>query len=350
MPRRDFTKVPFAATGDTTSIPTASQPDGTISLATGWGYDYERDNGAGGGTPDPLAKNIGRAQMNGILNEITASLGEIQLNGYPLWSASAVPYPINAVVRYGTKNFISLIDNNSTTPVAGANWAEFSAAGGKLMGVNMITSNTTYVPTPGTKFVIVEVVGGGGGGGGCSATASGQYAASAGGGGGSYAKSLYTVAQIGSGQAVVIGAAGLGGTAQGGQGGSTTFGSLISAPGGGAGGACIPIPTTMPNSTVPGPANPAATGGNILNCSGIPGQPGILSPYTVTVGGAGGGSPMFNGGGGAIQAATSSPSGINATSPGGGGSGCVTGAAGASSPAKTGGNGMAGAVLVWEYV
>lgn len=125
MPRRDYSKVAFAATGDTNIIPTATQPDGTISLQQGWGFDYQRDNGAGGGTPDPLAKNIAREDMNGIFNEITASLGEIQQNGFAIWVATAAPYPINSFIRYPIdgKVYRSLIDNNSAVP-GGVEWEE----------------------------------------------------------------------------------------------------------------------------------------------------------------------------------------------------------------------------------
>lgn len=127
MPRRDYSKVAFAATGDTNIIPTATQPDGTISLQQGWGFDYQRDNGAGGGTPDPLAKNIDREDMNGIFNEITASLGEIQQNGFAIWVSTAAPYPINAVVRHNDINYLSAVTNNNSTPGANTDWVLHSA-------------------------------------------------------------------------------------------------------------------------------------------------------------------------------------------------------------------------------
>lgn len=129
MPRRDFTKVPFAATGDVTSIPTAVQPDGSVSMTTGYGFDYQRDNGSGGGTPDPLAKSIPRDATNGILNEITASIGEIQFNGLAIWAASAAPYPINATVRHNNTNWRSTVANNSAQPGVAplANWIDTTA-------------------------------------------------------------------------------------------------------------------------------------------------------------------------------------------------------------------------------
>lgn len=144
MPRRDFSKVAFAATGDTNVIPTPTQPDGSISLQTGWGFDYQRDNGAGGGTPDPLAKNIDREDMNGILNEITASVGEIQQNGFPIWVSTAAPYPLRAVVRYTVddKNYRSTISNNSTTPGTNTDWiaVDFATATETAQGVAEIAT------------------------------------------------------------------------------------------------------------------------------------------------------------------------------------------------------------------
>lgn len=129
MPRRDFTKIAFADTGDKVSIPSATQPDGSVSVAQGYGFDYERDNGAGGGTPDPLAKNIEREDMNGILNEITASIGEIQQNGFSEWVLTAAPYPVNATVRHNGVNWRSDVTNNSDEPgaVGITSWVDTTA-------------------------------------------------------------------------------------------------------------------------------------------------------------------------------------------------------------------------------
>ena len=171
MPRRDFTKVPFAATGDVTSIPTAVQPDGSVSMTTGYGFDYQRDNGAGGGTPDPLAKSIPRDATNGILNEITASIGEIQLNGLAIWAASAAPYPIHSMVRHNNTNWRSTVANNSAQPGVAplANWidttAQIAQATESVAGIAKIatsalalagTDNATIMTPAKTKAVIVQ--------------------------------------------------------------------------------------------------------------------------------------------------------------------------------------------------
>lgn len=117
MARRQFT-VPFAATGDKVSVPDAPQPDGSVSLQEGYGFDYQRDP-----QTDPLAKVFPRDVHNGLLNEITASIGEIQQNGYPIWVAEGAPYPIRATVRHLGQNWVSLVDNNNAEPNNGPGWA-----------------------------------------------------------------------------------------------------------------------------------------------------------------------------------------------------------------------------------
>lgn len=153
MPRRDYSKVAFAATGDTNVIPGTTQPDGSVSLPQGWGFDYQRDNGAGGGTPDPLAKNIDREDMNGILNEITASVGEMQQNGFPIWVASAAPYPLNAVVRQPSdeKNYRSTVTNNSVVPGAGPEWVELLVSGSETVAGTVRFATATQT-NQGTSF------------------------------------------------------------------------------------------------------------------------------------------------------------------------------------------------------
>lgn len=112
---------PWAATGDKNVIPDAAQPDGSVSNTTGWGFDYQREY------VDPLAKDIVRADMNGVLNSITDGLGEVQKQGAPNWSVDAAPYPINAVVYHINKRWTSSIANNSNTPGDISNtWIDYS--------------------------------------------------------------------------------------------------------------------------------------------------------------------------------------------------------------------------------
>lgn len=117
-----FFSVPFAETGDKISPPNPTQADGTVSYAQGFGFDYQRKTDGS----DPLAKVFPREQFNGIVNDITGAVGEIQLNGFPAWQdlTPKTPYPANAVVRHGGKNWVSLVSNNTATPAEGPAWAE----------------------------------------------------------------------------------------------------------------------------------------------------------------------------------------------------------------------------------
>lgn len=115
-----FFKIPFAATGDILAVPDATQPDGSVSYSQGFGPDYQRKTDGS----DPLAKTVPRNSTNALFNDLTGAVGEIQLNGVPAWQSVGAPYPINAIVRYNNKNWISQVANNSVTPVEGASWSE----------------------------------------------------------------------------------------------------------------------------------------------------------------------------------------------------------------------------------
>lgn len=125
---------PFAQDGDKVSPPDSVQADGSVSYPQGYGFDYQRDTSldAEGDPVDPLAKVFPREQHNGILNDITTAIGEVQKNGFAVWQAEASPYPINAVVRYGDKTWRSQVASNTATPAENASWTETS---GKFVGL-----------------------------------------------------------------------------------------------------------------------------------------------------------------------------------------------------------------------
>ena len=110
-------KIPFATSGDKTVVPDAVQPSGSVSFTQGFGYDYERDYS------DPAAKDIGREDMNGILSDITAAIGEMQAFGAAEWSADGAPYAAGAMVYSGGKLYVSGSAGNSAIPPA-APWVE----------------------------------------------------------------------------------------------------------------------------------------------------------------------------------------------------------------------------------
>src|SRR6266487_231309 len=123
--------------------------------------------------------------------------------------------------------------------------------------IQKFTANSTYTPTAGMKFCIVEAIGGGGGGGGGASSAGTNGVMGGGGGSGAYSQRRLTAADIGASQSVTIGTAGTGGAGGGNNGvagGDTSVGSLVVAKGGTGGKG-----TTA--SGCPGGAGGASSGG-----------------------------------------------------------------------------------------
>lgn len=105
--------VPFATTGDKTTIPDVVQPDGSVSYEQGFGYDYEREYA------DPQAKDIARETINQVLHDITDAIGEIQKNGVAPFDVASKPYPKGAAVSFDGELYVSAIsDNNNDIPHA----------------------------------------------------------------------------------------------------------------------------------------------------------------------------------------------------------------------------------------
>ncbi len=199
-----------------------------------------------------------------------------------------------------------------------------NASSGRLLGVKTFTTSGTYVPTVGMKNVLVKVLGGGGGSAGIAATAANQISLAGGGASGSYAEAWLSAAAIGTSQAVTVGAGGYGGAiaANGGPGGTSSIGSLVSALGG-------------------FPSGPS-TGGNMVNSAGSAGSPGIGVGGSVLAG-HGAASPLGAGGyGSSVALAAAAPG----TGYGSGGGGIANGQ---NQPGRPGGAGAPGAVIIYEY-
>lgn len=162
----------------------------------------------------------------------------------------------------------------------------------------------------------VKVIGGGGSG--------GRAAGGGGGGGGGIAEKLIDLTEVESvtltvgngGIAPAAGTSNIGGT----NGGTTSFGSILSATGGTGG------------ATPSGGACGVGIGGD-FNTSLGPGNPG--SSFSTSFVGGGGGGP---GGQGAVDASTHD--GIDAYGPGGGGAGAALGAPAVAGRGGKGGNGV----------
>lgn len=210
----------------------------------------------------------------------------------------------------------------------------------------------TYTADTGTNQVIVEVQAPGGGSGGCAATGASQACTSSGGAGGSFGSALITSAF--NSVTVTIGAVGTAGTAgsnAGGTGGTTSFGALISCPGGtggGGGAATTPGSQFQISASLATPPS-ACTFSGATKLFSIPGQSGMVGLTGGSVG-----STQVSGGGGSSARGIGAP-GINTGSTGTGnsGSGYGSGPSGsvaiASQSAVAGVAGSPGIVIVYEY-
>lgn len=222
--------------------------------------------------------------------------------------------------------------------------ASQSASAGRLVNVQTfnIAGTFTYTPSPGTGSVVPLAQAAGGGGGGVQATGASQVAAAFGGQAGAYGEGRFTSAF--SGVTITVGAKGVGGVAgpnTGSNGSSSSFGGLLSCPGGvgGIGGTANAAGNSF---GLPGPVSAAPSGANIRKVQGQgAGAPSVFSTGQ-SISGAGGSS--FSGPGGQ---AFSGGAGVNATNPGSGGSGAAVGQS--SGSAYKGGDGADGYVIVWEY-
>lgn len=213
---------------------------------------------------------------------------------------------------------------------------------GRLLNVQVFYNSGIYTATTGTKKVIVEMVGGGAGSAGSRAAGSGQVAVGGAGGAGSYAKGSFT--QNFNGVQVTVGAKGAGGTVSGpyaSDGGTSSFGSLISAAGGAAGQPAGPT-SSFPFYTVAAVVSAGANGANIIGTPGQGASASVVVNASVVIESTGGSSQF--GAGGFITAFNAK--GVNGSGYGAGGGPSKVNSGGA---AVAGGDGSQGLVIVWEY-
>ncbi|ELG6163961.1 TPA: carbohydrate kinase [Escherichia coli] len=245
------------------------------------------------------------------------------------------------------KNPFGDIKSDGTVETALENLGLGDASGyvGRLLNIQVFYSSGIYNPTPGTKKVIVEMVGGGGGGAGAAAADSNSIAIGGPGGAGSYAKAQFTSGF--SGVNVIVGSGGMGGTTSNpyaSSGGTSSFGNLVSAAGGDSGKPAGPS-GSFPFSTVAATVSTSPSGSGVI--VGTPGE-GAASSIALSTGvsiSSPGGSSRF-GAGGFITAYGAN--GIDGAGYGAGG-GPVATSTGKPNTALAGGNGSMGIVIVWEY-
>ena len=102
----------FAATGDKETLAATDPGTGKVSLPSGWTPDYEKLD------TDPSYRPVGRKEMNGVINEVTAAVGELQQYGFAPWQALTGGWPLNARVVSGGIVYKSTAAANTAVPPA----------------------------------------------------------------------------------------------------------------------------------------------------------------------------------------------------------------------------------------
>lgn len=214
--------------------------------------------------------------------------------------------------------------------------------------VQTFASSGTYTPSTGLVNVILFCVGSGGAGGGVTVSSSLQSYGGGGGGSGGLSIKFSPASAIGASQTVTIGAAAAGVSgANGGNGNTTSIGSLCVA-NGGSGGA---LNNNSTGFGVGGAGGSAGTGD--IAIAGATGGNGAIYIMTSTgtstfaLGGYGGMAPLFSGGApGGISGGTAN-AGLIASASGGGGGGAQVVAIASGSAA--GGASVAGYAFAIEF-
>lgn len=217
-------------------------------------------------------------------------------------------------------------------------------APGALLNIADFTASGTYTPTPGTRFIIVEVTGGGGGGGASNTTGATSVSVGAGGGAGGTAISKLNISDIATPVSVMVGNGGAAANSStiATSGGQSSFGSYLFATGGDFGVSGTTI-TQGDTAMVYNGGGGQGVNGNLDNMIGGSGGFGIILKFGYESGW-GGRSYYSSGGNPIVTLGTPNPG--FAGRKGSGGSG---GFGANNSPVQNGGAGGSGFVRIWEY-
>ncbi|MDR5879012.1 hypothetical protein [Caballeronia sp. LZ032] len=311
----------------------------TFTGASGLNYasaSWAISDSSGTGQAKVLLRSGGTSVWG--LNSISTS-GLFRLDRYV--SGTFADSPLTVANATGVVTLSQRPVFGTATPWDSAN---LPSVAGRLLNIQVFTSSGTYTPTAGTTKVIVKAVGGGGAGGSTAATGAGQSAVGAGGSSAGYAEVLLTAGF--SGVAVTVGAGGTSAAAganTGNAGGTTSFGTIISCPGGSGGAGGNPSASAAVNPSA-GVVAPTISSGTVINA--LAGQPApnalVLVAGAVAISGYGGSGPLGIGG----QGRQTTGAGIVGTGYGVGGAGATTSASGA---AQVGGAGRQGVLIVYEF-
>ena len=310
---------PFASVEETLAgilTGKAVHPQGLAQSVQSGGFIYA----IAGGTANELTCNLVPTlteYKTGLMVNITPILintGSATLN---IDGLGAVP-----ITRLGGANLLpgDLLPGSVVTLAYDGTLFQLLSVPSSIPQILRFGSTTTWT-VPFTMRAKVTVIGGGGGAGGSNET----MKAGGGGGGGGAAISILTLTK---GQVIpiTIGAGGARGGTQGRTGGTTSFGSLLSATGGNGGVASASSPR--------GGSAGSGVGGNIFNLAGEAGQDGNLSSVAIPTGDGGSNALGWPGG---TSATGGQHNGVNFGSGGGGSYNASSGA---------GGNGAGGLVIV----
>lgn len=207
-----------------------------------------------------------------------------------------------------------------------------------LQSLQVFESSGTWNRPSGITHILVYCIGGGGGSGGADGVGSGNESEGAGGGAGGISIKFIDVSLLPS-ESVTIGAGGLGGTvgiSDGIAGGTSSFGAIISATGGGGG--QNGVSTTTEFTAIPGSGGNGISGD--INIDGGNGNPGRVVNGEFTFSGFGGNN-LFS----PITSVNSNGTGNPGAKYGGGAGGALS-----SSVAQVGGAGGSGACIIYEYI
>lgn len=276
-------------------------------------------------------------KINGVsLGTTTATSANILIGSGTAWESKAISGDITI-----NSSGVTAIGAGKITlsNLATATKANFLASA----VVQTFTATGTYTPTSGMIYCLVEGIGGGASGGSVGSTGGAAKAGSSGGGSGGYFKASFNAATIGASQAVTIGAGGAASAAgvnDGNNGSATSLGSLATANGGTKG-----IGNNAGGSVVYGGGGAIIGTGGIINMPGKPGGENSSSWNTNNPRDSGPGGDSFYAIGGRVT--SGSAAGNIGSGYGAGGSGCSSGN---SQPARSGGAGNSGVIIITEFI
>lgn len=341
---------------------TAPGTDGQLLLASSTGDPAFNTVTSTGNT---IVFTAGNNSLNMEVDLTSSALDPLPVPNGGTFDTSVTPYAVICGGTTGTAAFqdVGFVGNPgdllvSNGPGALPSFQPFGGGSGFTTIVTQtFTSSSTYVPTPGMVYCIIECVGGGGGGGGAvNGAVTFGLAAGGGGGGGGYVKRTVSAGTIGGSQSVTVGSGGSGGSnagTDGSSGGPSSVGALATATGG-FGGTGAPVGVQNSNAASGGSAG-IGSGGDI-NAAGQPGGSGYIAvdeedadEWAIAFPGTGGNSIYGAGALSVISSAINTASaGQNGLLYGGGGGGAYV--MFSTSTGFAGGSGANGVVLITEYI